>query len=160
MAYLQVLPACISVPYHGIASKLGLPLILCHPSLMMANWRMDEDGYVLGTSSLLIMLKTPFNTSAAYRRRQKHALNVQSKFLLTPIVGTSIEWVKHLPVQKGHLKLFACFNGLICYFILTWIADWINSDLIHGDTRNLTSPFNQSYKRSQLDGLADQWMLN
>lgn len=40
--YIQVLPKCIAVPYCGVSDRLGIQPIMGHPSLALANVKMDN----------------------------------------------------------------------------------------------------------------------
>ncbi|KAH3866363.1 myoglobin-like isoform X1 [Dreissena polymorpha] len=40
----KVLPACLAVPWHGVSMLLGIQPVLCHPSLVLANWTVDDQG--------------------------------------------------------------------------------------------------------------------
>ncbi|RUS83670.1 hypothetical protein EGW08_008576, partial [Elysia chlorotica] len=40
----KVLPQCIAVPYCQVSERLGIPPVLNHPSLVLANWALvDSD---------------------------------------------------------------------------------------------------------------------
>ena len=43
----QSLPACVAVPLHGLSEDLGLPPVICHPGLALANYApIDPSKYV------------------------------------------------------------------------------------------------------------------
>lgn len=44
---LQKIPACVAVPWCAVSDIIGIKPILCHSSLVLANWKLkDLEKYV------------------------------------------------------------------------------------------------------------------
>ncbi|CAH1780084.1 unnamed protein product [Owenia fusiformis] len=104
----KVLPKCISVPLCGVSKHLGLPPLVCHPSVMLANWRKINPQGNLDIENLYCICKVTASQQISW-------------FLLTTCL-VELAFARGLPdmldafkmvVENNEEKLITCLDNMV-----------------------------------------------
>ncbi|KAL5018076.1 hypothetical protein ScPMuIL_003798 [Solemya velum] len=55
----KTLPACVAVPWCAVAEILGIKPILSHPSLVLANWKLQDPEKPISVENMVSILQLP-----------------------------------------------------------------------------------------------------